>query len=95
MKKIKLFFNQRTQGGAVLWEKWELENIDNDNYIYGSGECLKDVTVEIPDDWQVSENIMGKALFDKDGCPIEITGDYEKVYALATTDEFPRKLKIV
>lgn len=99
MKQIKLYYNQRTQGGAVEWEAWQVEPIGND-FTYGSGECLKEITVEIPDEWFIGKDCFGsRGLADENGCPVKLTGRYSpvEVYAIAATDSasFPRKLKVI
>lgn len=99
MKQIKLYYNQSSQGGAVEYEGWDVEPIRTD-CVYGSAECLKEVTVEIPDEWYIGKDIVGfRKLADKEGYPIKITGKYSpvEIYAIAANDRdsFPRRLKVI
>lgn len=95
MKKIKLFYNQRTQGGAVNWEKWQASNIENEKFSYGSGECLKQIEIEIPDTWEVKKDMFEQnQIYDGNGNAIEIKGKYDgEIYALTSEQKYPVKLK--
>lgn len=95
MKKITLFYNQRTEGGAVNWEKWQASNIEDKSFTYGSGECLKSVDVEIPDEWEVKKDMFEqKQIYDANGYAVELSGKYDgEIYASTSEKRYPIKLK--
>lgn len=94
--KTKLFYNQRTQGGAVEWEAWQPTNIEDENFVYGSGCCLKSVEIEIPDNWKVGKDEIGNTqVYDSNGYIITFKGDIDgNIYALTSESQFPKKVKI-
>lgn len=100
MKKIKLYYNERTMSGAVEWKKWDVEPIKN-NFAYGSAECLKEIEIEIPENWDFRKDIVGNTqIYDSKGCTVHFKGDYhsdynDDIYAITSETPFPKKVKIV
>lgn len=90
--KTTLYYNQRTQGGAVEWEKWQPTNIEKENFKFGSGECLKSIEIEISDDWEIGNT----EIYDSNGYIVHFKGDYDgDIYAMTSESPFPKKVKII
>lgn len=72
-----LYFNQRTNGGTVLWEKWELVKGDDIKVVYGDYYSLKEREVIIPEGYSIGKDFAGETkLYDADDLEVRINGDY-------------------
>lgn len=96
MKTTTLYFNQRTRGGAVEWEKWQPSNIEKENFKFGSGKCLRAIEIEISDDWKIGNSgticdSNGNIVHFKSDCD-DIDGD---IYAMTSESPFPQQVKII
>lgn len=92
---LDLYYNQRVCDGSIV-EKWQVYNGEDINYKYGSCECLKKVSVDVPDVWRVSYDCLGeKQLYDGVGSQIFLNGDFENIYAYSSNSRYPLKLKFL
>lgn len=95
--KIKIFFNQYTNGGAVVREGWETFDADKETMAYGSCYSLKSVTLILPDGYGTGEDYLGKTVItNKDGDQVRLKGEYDpKTIELSDPNyKFPIKVKV-
>ncbi len=87
--KIKLYYNQFSNGGAVDCEQWSLIPSDEMQYNpFRQCETLKTVEVEIPDTWKVEkERDMIFDEFKNSTCFQELSKNWNEVRV--STNEFP------
>ena len=83
-----LYLNQRTDGGAVLWEKWELVRGNDIKVTYGAYYSLKEKEVILPEGFSIGKNCAGETkLYDENGKEVVIMGDYHTAPYIYTKDE--------
>ena len=94
--EVTLYFNQRTHGGAVEWEAWQLSNIDDVDFVYGSGECLNRVRIILPSSWHVSNDHMNRPqVYDSNGWQVEFFDIDGQIYAHHSESSFAKKIEMV
>ncbi|MGN0657533.1 MAG: hypothetical protein ACI4KR_12170 [Ruminiclostridium sp.] len=76
---VTLYYNQRTSGGSVDWERWEATNPEAQTVTYGDYYSLKSKDFILPEGFSVGIDQYGNdRIFNDKGYAVDICGSYEE-----------------
>ena len=77
---VRLYYNQRTNGGSVDWECWEVVNPESlGHVVYGDYYSLKKKDFILPEGFSVRVDLFGfERIVNGEGYVVDIRGDYEE-----------------
>ncbi len=90
--KVKLYYNQYSQGGAVEGESWDLRDGNKMNTVYGAVERLKEVEIELPEGYSVGKDFAGDEHLYFNDYLVKLQGDRNKIYVFNGVYDFPHTL---